>query len=311
MTLPGRRLRTGASHGSRGRSSPGAVDGWPRDIQVTYAWAPFRDGLWDRIWDTDEFPQITLRASHNEFLRSFCDRALGVFAEADEWDDPRLAGEYFVSFLALSQHAAIDLGSPDWIEPLYGVRTDGSLFIEGRSLSSITLGDVHRGIQAGYMPGSIDRVVIKYPQGLGGGLLETTDQLIQFLDNLGVLVTTAAGGNWVWTRRHGPKRHWNDRQARRTARAWREGKIQTPFDLRQWIDLKGQWEASEVATRLSIPNSTADALLEALGYEYDRRSGKWTMSTSAAARDKRNHWLDGESRLRMHEPQTEIDDSGE
>lgn len=86
-----------------------------------------------------------------------------------------------------------------------------------------------------------------------------------------------------------------ERKLRKIAEGWSARRLRNPYQLRSWIESKQSWSAREVATRLELPEASAEALLVELGYERTDRGG-YVMHSSLDALRRRDLWIFHETR---------------
>lgn len=86
-----------------------------------------------------------------------------------------------------------------------------------------------------------------------------------------------------------------DRKARSVAQDWVNRSIQSPHQLRNWIDAKSEWTPEEVNKRLFRHKNSVGSvqLLKALGFTRTAR-GTYVIGTSKKASRRRRKWLDSE-----------------
>ncbi|MEJ7706731.1 MAG: hypothetical protein WKF82_05235 [Nocardioidaceae bacterium] len=177
----------------------------------------------------------------------------------------------------------------------YGVRPDGRLLVEGWDLHRMTVGDLRRAWESGYVTGGWDQIVVLDPEGLGGPA-DLVSPFVDFLADVGFELVVGAAAYQAQQAKIRIEQWREDRRARAIIDSWHEHGIDGPWTLSQWVDRKVSWSAFEVSTRLGISQVQADSLLAALGYEYSKRLGAWTVGTSQAAINRRRKWDEGESK---------------
>lgn len=175
-------------------------------------------------------------------------------------------------------------------EPIYGVRSNGSLVADDGFHENITIGDLSR--SAGqFGNGANDRVVLVAPTGLGDASVYH-DVTMFLLDHW--LEYAVAGSGALTTLRKAMLRRTMIRAARRTAQAMLHAAVAQPWQLRRFIDTQTEWQLSRFAKLMQIPPADAARLLRGVGYE--PRGDVWERSETGRARRARRHWMRDESR---------------
>lgn len=172
---------------------------------------------------------------------------------------------------------------------VWGVSQDGHLFAESLELNKITIGDLRRGAESGYMPATWTEIIVHEPEGLGG----PGDLLVpfaEFLQDVGVEFTVGLAAAKANELLHWSKRVHLDRRARRVVSNWSEQGVLGPAILDHWIGLKTSWSTDEVAVRLRLTQPEACSLLTAMGYEFKPRLNAWIMGASKKSRKRRARW---------------------
>ena len=248
---------------------------------------------WARPLPYSQLPGVIVAVSAEDAISATVYEALRrISSDRPLKYDPRRARTgLWLAFHSPGMDAdALGPGSDSAAEVVYGVREDGTLAIGNDELSNVTWGDVRRAVESGYRLGDPRRWVIVPPHGQGGDWGEPVMDLLEFLAYAGVLVESSRGvfhaGRWLLRTRN----RITDRDARRAAKAWKEGALEGPWDLSTWIDKRASWSASEVAQRLSLPLASSEELLKCLGYEWSPRSSSWIRSARRRARRRRAKW---------------------
>lgn len=263
-----------------------------RNLTVYRHIAPLAE--YDDAQPLNLFPSVTITAEDDEPLRMLINRALVELAAAEDINTERATSlGYFLAFA----RAAHDPSLPaQWRFQMqyYGVNQEGLLFVDDEQLRRMTVGDLRRSSENGYLLGAWDQIVVMEPEGLGGPG-ELVSPFLDFLESVGVDIVAGAvlAGSVKIAATVG--REVCDRRARQVIDSWHEHGINGPWVIRRWIDQKRSWPASEVATRLSINQAEAESLLKALGYDYSDRLIEWTVGTTKKAKKRRERWEDAES----------------
>lgn len=248
----------------------------------------------DSTYALDTFPRATVEAEDDECLLDVLNRALGAVSDGAgsqaPWGRP----------LALGRPVWLDFVDPAdnpvtptrWQAQVsyFGVTVDGLLRVQDWRTLAMTVGDLRRAGESGYLPGDWDQVVVLVPEGLGGGG-EFVSAFVDFLQAVGFkaaagLATAPVIAAGERTRR----RVFTDRRARQVAENWHEQGLEGPWTLTEWVDKKTAWDPSEVAKRLRLTGEEAVSLLEAMGYERSERLGVWTVGTTKEAAKQRKRW---------------------
>lgn len=242
----------------------------------------------------DKFPRAVVEADDGEDLLEVLNEALaslwqGIESDA-HWGRPLVRGRpVWLSFARRSDDPAM----PRTWEPqqyYFGVAVDGALIVQDWDSLAMTVGDLRRAGESGYLPGDWDHVVVLVPWGLGGGG-EIVSEFVNFLQAVGFNTGVGVAGTAATTvGRRLARRIFSDRRARQVVDSWHEQGLDGPWTLTKWIDTKTAWNAGEVAKRLRLTSEEAVSLLEAMGYELSERLGKWTVGTSKKAVKQRQRW---------------------
>lgn len=154
--------------------------------------------------------------------------------------------------------------------------------------SQVTVGQFVRALDEGFYDSVQHEVVVVPPPEVGGN---------------GVIVGTIV----EWLLRHAPDVAYayvgtkaTDRvlsaksgRLQRLSADWAAQRISSPFQLRIWIDRKGEWFPETLGTRLAIPSEAAERLLIALGYEKNEH-GLMLRCNTPDALERRHQWMIGE-----------------
>lgn len=159
-----------------------------------------------------------------------------------------------------------------------------------------TFRDIERLVEAGYIPGRADHIVVHYREGTGGdsAFLDIANWLLTVGVDIGIGVAVDQFAHRVLaplTRRLRNSRR--DRHARKVAALWAHRELKYPWQLREWIDTKTEWTDQEIAKRLAISPKSAAQLLRALGFQKDALD-RWHPGTAKKARRRRKRWEDRE-----------------
>lgn len=248
----------------------------------------------DSEYALDMFPSATVGANDDEAMLDVLNRALAAVNDGAgsraPWGRPlALNNPVWLAFV----DPADDATAPrKWrtLQYFYGVTVDGRLTVADWYGFTMTVGDVRRAGESGYLSGNWNRVVVLVPEGLGGGG-EVVSAFVDFLQAVGF--NTAAGLAATPVIAMGERlrrRVFNDRRAREVAENWHEQGLDGPWTLTDWVDTKTAWDPAEVAKRLRLTGEEAVSLLKAMGYERSTRLGAWTVGTSKKAVKQRKRW---------------------
>lgn len=200
---------------------------------------------------------------------------------------------------------SIDDSGTIFSEPLtYDLEYDGSIRMssvyERESISTQTVNEL---IECGYVIAQERSFVFRISEGRGGdgGSWDIVNDLLRqgidlgFSDARGILVGWFVSKSWGKIRGS-----VTDRRARTVAKDWANRKIESPHQLRKWIDLKSEWEPKEIDKRLFRGKNlfASKHLLKALGFTRSSRA-TYTVGVSKKARRRRQKWLDAEEQNRM------------
>ncbi|QHN42679.1 hypothetical protein GII36_02300 [Candidatus Mycosynbacter amalyticus] len=173
----------------------------------------------------------------------------------------------------------------------YGLNLDGGIkILDGYMPLSYdwTFREVSELVEDGYVKGSAYHVYVRVPDGLGALGGDTFD-LIGFLDSslsLGMLGYRGMIRVWQFRRYRG---------LRKLVHNWKEKNgVRYPYQLREFLDEKGEWRLSEVKKRLALNEEYAVKLLAALGYEPVKDS--WRLTQSKQSIKHRSNWMKNEKR---------------
>lgn len=249
---------------------------------------------WDSAHALDAFPRAVIQADDGDDLLDVLNGALESITSRGgsdpPWGRPLQAGcPVWLDFARSSDDPA---APRTWVTQQYffGVDLDGKLIVRDWHSLAMTVGDLRRAGESGYLPGDWDQIVILVPEGLGGGG-ELVSAFVDFLQTVGFETAVgAAGATATAAGQRAARRLLYDRRARQVAESWHDQGIEGPWTLTKWVDTKTAWDAAEVAKRLQLGGEEAVSLLEAMGYERSERLGKWTVGTSRKAVRQRQRW---------------------
>lgn len=151
---------------------------------------------------------------------------------------------------------------------------------------------LERANNAGLSDIDLTKIYVYPPVSGRGGDVPPPDLVIWLLEHgvdLGVGMLGAALFEKFAARFRGTKA---DKQARKIAKAWANGGIESPFVLRRFVDLKDSWVTDELSERLGINIITARHLLCSLGYVEEERV--WKLGKSRRAQKARKKWIEDE-----------------
>lgn len=151
------------------------------------------------------------------------------------------------------------------------------------------LSELEELISEGYIDGDTTRLIVALPMGLGAAPQDLFDWL-GFLANT-LQVVFATGGALAWLR-YIIANH----RIRKFVKLWQTNGIKYPEQLREFIDLKGEWKLDEINKRLELTDEYAIKLLEALGFE--PKDNSWRLTHSKKSIANRKQWIRNENKYR-------------
>lgn len=166
------------------------------------------------------------------------------------------------------------------------------------SVEQISLNDLNRLLDLGYLRGRRGVIVTDLPEGRGGeGGLDF--DLAAFLLDQGVDLGIEFARDVFIYRLVSPmlgrlRNSRRDRAARRVASEWKSKNLLYAWQLRELVDRKNLWSAEELAKALRVPKPAARRILKALGYQKNA-AGKWQPGVNRKHRKRRDRWLAGET----------------
>jgi hypothetical protein len=234
-------------------------------------------------------------------------REMLVKAYSELTDDPRGAAGYdepTVIFYRSTDDADVvhraysDLSSLF----LFGVDAEGRLIVANDEFDNITLADLMRSAQAGYLPGDPMRpIMVPGERGDGGIFFDPSswvalwEAMQHAADQMHLdWIRGSYGGisAVLFARKQYAK--LRDKSAKKLAQQWIADNNVKARGLRAWIEARPTWKSAEVASRLGIDAEEAQALLLALGYEKDSGSHIWRRTGSESAEQLLQVWIDNE-----------------
>lgn len=229
----------------------------------------------------------------NESLR---DTAISVMREAlkngaNLWTNEILEDVFIATYLVSDQVYDVKTGyEASGFGLKYALRPDGSIVVlEGYNPlgHDWTFRELHELADAAYIKGDPNKIILGLPIGLGAGGSGIPDMVSFMADVLSIGSFTLAGVRKIT---EGLK-HTG---IRRIAKRWKENNIDSPRQLREFLELKGAWRLAEVKKRLKLDDEFAMKLLTSLGMEID--GDLWKPGYSAKAIKKRKKWLELEKK---------------
>ena len=171
--------------------------------------------------------------------------------------------------------------------PAYGVLDDGRLLMD-EGFGEVTVAQFVRALDEGYYDSARHEVTLVPPPEVGGnGFLDGT--IVEWLVRHAPDVIFA----YVGTRVADTSLALKSRRLEQLAAAWAAQRIDSPYQLRMWIDRKGEWFPQSLGDRLSLPAEAAERLLTALGYEKNE-NGLMLRRSTPRALELRDTWMLGE-----------------
>lgn len=167
----------------------------------------------------------------------------------------------------------------------YGVDAFERLIVGDDDLEQITVAEFVRAIESGYYRVREPALLVgRYHAWGGNGFIakDIFEWLIHQVPEILVGYGLSEGVGRLQKNR--------ERKLRATAAKWASRRITSPYQLRQWVEKKQAWSPTEIATRLELPEASAEALLTELGYERIDR-GSYVLHSSVEALRKRDLWI--------------------
>lgn len=175
----------------------------------------------------------------------------------------------------------------------YAINEDGTI----RVLSGFeplyhdwTLSELQELIDNNYVKGDLSIIIAVIPVGIGATGWEAIFSWVDFMANTLFLYTTTKSVFGKF------KRLLIDWNIRNTVKLWISNGIKYPEQLREFIDVKGEWKLDEVKKRLKLSDEYAIKLLYALGFEPVGDS--WRITHSKKSITNRKRWMTNEKKYR-------------
>lgn len=238
----------------------------------------------DQAYPLDSFPRVSLQVQDGDDLKTVLRTAVQQIDDDERDPFSHAAWLAFADPTRSTEPSVWRTGHKYW-----GVSADGRLIADGWNLQHLTIGDLRRGWESGYVDGAWNHVVVLQPEGLGGPG-DLVSPFAEFFGNVGMEIAVGFISAPLLRAARGIRQRQRDRRARRVIAGWHRQGIDGPWVLTSWIDTKTTWKPDEVARRLGISRQEAESLLEAVGYEYSQRLHAWTVGTSEKAVKRRKRW---------------------
>lgn len=188
-----------------------------------------------------------------------------------------------------------------WSGSFYGVDENGLLTVGDAGLEQFSVGEFTRAVEAGYYSTDTPTLLVTPHHGGGGNGFIAAD-LVDWLVHQVPGILLGYGVGKVVGRALGSP----ERRLREVAEGWVTRRIEYPYQLRAWIESKQQWSPTEVVQRLQLPEDSAAALLDELGFERTDHGG-FVLRSSLEALRKRDLWIFHETSEFM----TDMEDLGD
>lgn len=166
----------------------------------------------------------------------------------------------------------------------------------------LPIGYAIRATEAGYNELDLRDLVIRRSEGFGGDY--AVFDFATFFGSIGLNLASGMAADLLW--RIGQLVGLNirtknaDKQMATIAKRWEVRGIESPYMLRQWIEVKDSWDILEVSTRLQLESGPAYRLLSQLGYEPLKGNREiFVRSESRRARGNLKRWKKHETESGM------------
>ena len=172
----------------------------------------------------------------------------------------------------------------------YAINRDGSIkVLNGYDPlhQDWTLSEIDELINCKYIEGDSSKLIIALPNGIGASPQDLFDWL-GFASNI-FQMTGAVGYIFLKLRLL-----IVDRKIRRIVDRWIKNGMRYPVQIRDFIDVKGEWKLGEVKKRLKLSDEYSIKLLDALGLE--PKGDLWRLTHSDRSINNRKRWIRNEKR---------------
>lgn len=240
--------------------------------------APSSDESWFTEQDYHSLFEYEV-VDHTALLASAVEDAL----RASELAEPAESGEWWLAHVSPTDSGSLRI-QPATPTPGYGIDDRGRLLMDF-GFRRLTVAEYLRAVDEGYYPSRRHDVVVVPPPAAGGNGFIAQTILEWFAQNAGAVLLAYLGGRGI---EHVGQAE--ERRIQQLAKDWAAQRIESPFQLRQWIDRRGEWFPAELAQRLSLNEPAAVALLRALGYE-ENQLGLMQRRSTEESLQRRNNWL--------------------
>lgn len=171
--------------------------------------------------------------------------------------------------------------------PGYGVTVNGRLVMD-MGYRHLTVAELVRALDEGSYGDTDTQLALVPPPEVGGNGFIGQTLVEWFIDNSPEVLfgyLAAKAGDLVLSTQ--------DRKLQRLAADWAAQRIDSPFQLRTWIEKKGEWFPDVLARRLSLSTVAAEELLRQLGYEKNQK-GLMLRRNTPENLWRRQAWLNAE-----------------
>lgn len=203
-------------------------------------------------------------------------------------DSPRLtADDWWLAFVWGRLDGRVEIESADLGNVLYGLDERGRVKMDQPNGDTVTVAEFCRAVSAGHYATSERTLIVTSPGEFGGGP-EVVELVMWIAKEVPWVLAGLAAGRLT-------NRHDLAQEERRQLLAtnWAQQRIESPDELRRFVETRPTWYPEALAVRLSLNDEAASRLLEALGYE-PTSDGAMTLRSSLAALTRRDHWVAAE-----------------
>lgn len=205
---------------------------------------------------------------------------------ANIWADEASEGAHIAVYLANNKVHDLKTGfESSGFGIKYALRPDGSLVVlEGYSPlgHDWTFKELHELAKCEYVKGDPKEIILGLPDGLGAGGVGVLDFISFLADVLSIGVASAS----VLRKISSNLKYHN---IRKITKQWKENNIDSPRQIREFLEVKGTWTLSEVKRRLKLDDEFAIKLLASLGMEAD--GNLWKPGYSDTAIKNHKKWI--------------------